>query len=83
MFVSMRHLHAPESNHFDVKFLEVEHGVDVLKIKHDILDAINFCPENIGVIPSPKASEAKSTCPYVPIMHPRHIDWKTFEHKLG
>ena len=38
----MRHLHAPESNHFNAKFFEAEHVLDVFKIKHDIIDLRPF-----------------------------------------
>ena len=38
MFVSMRHLHAPESNHFNAQFSMAEHVLDVFKIEHDIKD---------------------------------------------
>ena len=59
----MQHLHAPDSDHFYVELFEAEHVMDIFKIEYDIIDTLSFGSKNIGVIPSPNASEAKSTCP--------------------
>jgi hypothetical protein len=48
----MRHLHAPESNHFNVEFIEAENIVDVFKIEHDIQDAITLKSEYLRMVQS-------------------------------
>ena len=68
----MRHLHAPESNHFNTKFLETEHVLDVCKIERDIKDFWPLDSEYIRMVRSTYGFEAKYTCPLVPIMKPLH-----------
>ena len=73
MFVSMRHLHAPESNHFNAQFSMEEHVWDVLKIEHDIMDAMPFKSEYLRIVRSIYGFEPKSTCSLVPTIHPLHV----------
>ena len=75
ILVSMRHLHAPESNYFNTKLLEKEHMLDVFKIECDIKDLIPLKSEYIEMMGSIYGFEPKSTCPPVPIMQPPHITW--------
>jgi hypothetical protein len=46
----MRHLHAPESNHFNIKLLEAEHVLDFFKIEHDIKDLLPLKSEYIRMV---------------------------------
>ena len=72
----MRHLYTLESKHFNAKFFEAEHVLDVLKIEHDIMDIMPFNSEYIRMVWSRYGMLPKSTCPFVPIMHPLHVTWK-------
>ena len=68
----MRHLHAPELNHFNTKFLEVEHVLDVFKIERDIKDLLPLKSESTRMVQSIYSFEPKYTRPLVPIMEPPH-----------
>ena len=71
----MRHLHAPESNHFNTMFSEAEHVLDVCKIERDIKDMWPLKSEYILMVRSIYGFEPKSTYPLVPILKPLHKRW--------
>ena len=71
----MRHLHAPESNHFNTKFFEAEHVLDVCKIEHDFKDLWPLKSEYIRMVRSIYGFGTKSAFPLVPIMQPSYITW--------
>ena len=50
-----------------------EHVLDVLKIEHDIMDAMPFKSKYLRIVPSIYGFEPKSTCPLVPTIHPLHV----------
>jgi len=58
----MRHLHAPESNHFNTKFFEAEHVLDVCKIERDIKDFLPLNSKYFRMVQSIYDFEHKSTC---------------------
>jgi len=68
----MRHLHAPELNHFNTKFLEAEYVLEVFKIERDIKDLLLLNSKCIRRVRSIYSFEPKSTYPVVAIMHPLH-----------
>jgi len=81
--VWMQHLHAPDSDHFNIQLFEAEQVMDIFKIEHDIIDTLSFGSKNIEIVPSPNGFEPKSTCSRVPTMHPLHKRRNPFHRRVG
>lgn len=61
--------------YFNAQFFEMEHVLDVSKIKHDIMDSHSLLSPNTSIVRTIHGLEPKPTCPLVPIMHPLHFIW--------